>query len=281
MTPSNAAVAKEFGVSAEWVRQIVGRSPQAWKRKLAAVKAAAAETVEAERRAKIDAVNTYILEHPDAPLQDIAAAAGVAPEQVFPMIHPDTRVHRLTTPTSGPSPTKFTNEEMLAVMKEASELSFRERGSVLTLPWYNDNKKPEWPAGTMYTMRFGSWGLAMREAGLETTRIVTGKPREDRIDEEQLLLWIAHFLNDCIATGAAPSAGMYTTWRSQQPDRGAGIPSLGLLRLRFGTWNSAKEKAAGLLDAYRQPDGTIALDTPDKISRKRRGTWAEEGRLRN
>lgn len=99
---------------------------------------------------------------------------------------------------------------------------------------YNDSRVPGDPSFTTYVLRFGSWGEACRQAGLNVSARTSPAVPNWSIDE--LYASVSTYLGDAKRQGQTPTRNGYEVWRKANSTP---LPSAATLRVRTGkSWTA-------------------------------------------
>lgn len=220
---SLAKIGNKFGITRERVRQILEagqvkrRSPGAYQR----------IQREAWLEENADAVGAaWERHHNVGAVIDEFAGRGVPSTWVRLAL--GDRVHQSIAP-SRPNVKRRSDEDLLSHVIAAAK-----GGTTLTQAAYvaYREQNPSAPTSATLANRFGSWNAAVERAGLVPRASNRGSYRR-KWTTDQVRSWVVRFVADCGAQGVRPSAVRYERWQREHED----APSLGLVRLRVGSWS--------------------------------------------
>lgn len=101
--------------------------------------------------------------------------------------------------------------------------------NTLSAKRYNNTRVPGDPSFTTYVLRFGSWGEACRQAGLNVSTRTSPAVPSWSLDE--LHSTVRRYLTESEQAGRVPTRNGYEAWRKTQP---TALPSAATLRVRTG-----------------------------------------------
>jgi DNA-binding CsgD family transcriptional regulator len=247
------AIADEFGLTRERVRQII-RSADGPSRADAAA-ARRARRVDDRQALRERALRVWG-ETPAITLDDLAQGLGVTTTELRAALGKD--AGRVLV-SSRPGQAVFTDEMLREHLRRAAELA----GEPLTVRKYNEVRSQFGGASSpLVLQRFGSWRSACEAAGVATGRPVRMNYRR-RWSHEQLVEAVAAYLREPDSRG---SFADYEQWAR----RTSGAPSGQTIRTQFGSWSIAKSEALALLasspgpiGAWLRPGGSGGSDRRD------------------
>lgn len=165
---------------------------------------------------------------------------------------------------------RYAREELLASLVAAAGTA----DGNLTTEMYarHVSENPTWPDGRaapgpqVMMLRFGSWGGAVRAAGLPANHPSGPARRFD--DPDELLAAVVRCWRD---DNAPPSVQRYEEWQREQED----APSGATARKRLGSWNTALVRAWQVVHGIRldqdDPDIAVPETVPDAPAAESRG----------
>ena len=158
---------------------------------------------------------------------------------------------------------RYAREELLDSLRAAAATA----GGILTAAKYRDyivgnprlpDGRPR-PSGQAMGLRFGSWGDALRAAGLDANPHAGPAKQFDAADALDALVACWQDL------GSPPTVGDYDTWQRGK----AGRPGSSIARRLLGPWNTALVRAwqvvHGITLDQDDPDTTVPETTGDDV----------------
>lgn len=241
---SLAAIAEEFGMTRERVRQIVreqGGPGRADVRRIRQAKEATA------REALRDRCLEHLSWHPGLTLTELAQALEVEPGDVRDALGSERR--RLLAPKPR-HVRRATDEDLLGELRLAGGLI---RGPLTGAAYDRIARGLGLPSRAHQIQRFGSWARACELAG-----VTPGKPSRAaytrRWTAEEMLGWVARYLRQPSCRGTY--AG-YSDYARRTPD----APSAETVRITIGPWGQVKA-AALRLAAEGVPGSSPSIPEP-------------------
>ncbi len=225
-----AAIAEEFGMTRERVRQIVVKNGGADRAEVRRVRAAQDEQSHLALRNRCLA---HLDSHAGLTLDALAVAMGATPGDVRAALGSDAR--RLLAPKPRHQPGRLSDEELLGELRLASGLI---RGP-LTGGAYDRIARGLGLHSRMHLIhRFGTWIAACERAG-----VTPGQPRRGAYrrawTSEQMLAWVARYLRQPDSRGTFSD---YSAFARRTP----GAPSGETVRVTIGPWSAIKAQALRL-----------------------------------
>lgn len=240
-TRTLSAVGKEFGVSREWVRQVVrdcGISAEDVER----IRATDAEKRRAEDAANLRGalLNALGADSSIATLDELARASAVPLRSIHAhrahlgTVHSELRSRLRNRQSALQSNVRhYSDEDILRALRRVSATL---DGRPVTAPAYVRESGEGEPSLALINTRFGGFVAACTAAGVPT---LGHRPKPSRYSEADYLAAIARCAED-INGGDLSALGSlaYASWAQAN-----GKPSLSRVRQIFGNWNRAKMAA--------------------------------------
>lgn len=219
---SLANIGDRFGLTRERIRQILAagnvdrRDPGAYQRVIREAWLEANTDAVLASWEKHRDIGAVLADFSDAPSTWVRLVVGDRIKQARP--RPRSNVRRRT------------DEEILAHVRAAAA-----GNDTLTQSKYREYRDTHPAAVTTATLvhRFGSWNGTMVAAGL-TPRASTVERYKRRWNDNEVREWVTKYVHHCEAVGRRPSSAYYEQWQREHD----GAPSLGLVRIRVGSWAS-------------------------------------------
>lgn len=144
------------------------------------------------------------------------------------------------SPKSKHKGNKYTDEEILACIREAAEV-LTDNFSHTTFDEYRSNRTfedgREWPTHQTATLRFNKWSNACEKA-----EVIPGRTLRDnyspRWTEEDCVAAVAAFVEYQWEQGGKATVGAYDQWQ-----RGRDVPATATVRHRLDSWPLAVQRA--------------------------------------
>ena len=140
-----------------------------------------------------------------------------------------------------PAPTKngpliYTDAQMISALRRHAQGQ-----KTLSRKAYEQRRASNDPSTGSFERRFGSWGNAVRLAGL------TARPQDPQL-RGTTTKWSRDQLVDalvqCLHETENTSLPVYSAWReAQEPERRAELPPATSIRFRLGSWSHATQLA--------------------------------------
>lgn len=233
------AIARDYGISRERVRQIVqARSGLGARTGLADQRAKRAFLTATARAEEL------IRDKPDATAKEIGDESGLDTDQVRRLMGIDEALRRQRPRQIEPD---ITDQDLWREMRRVAGLP---GGNPLTSNFYDENRAPGTLGSVRITQRHQTWRLACAKAGVSARR----PPRSTysrKWSEDQMLDWVSDYLDST----DNPSYARFGDWLKGQP----GAPSSQTVRNSLGNWTTILHKAVDHRQAngHRPPDSTL------------------------
>jgi transcriptional regulator with XRE-family HTH domain len=222
------AIGSQFGVTRERVRQILQKVDGPTVHDLKVLR----ESIKVEQLSTLRSqVLDLVKKNPRLTLNEVSSLLKVSVSDVTKIL--SARDLKLFSRALRQSPSKWSDEEIVSILQEASTLEFP-----LTVAAYSKLLEEGYlkgPSAARVSQRFRSWQEACDFAGVEPGSRT--RPLDtSRWTDEDLKASIILYLNLPQSSGAV---GDYDFWASGQDD----VPSSGTLRKRLGPWNLIRNQA--------------------------------------
>lgn len=227
-------IARDFGISAERVRQIAAPRVEMKERK-----AKVRERKDSQRHtASVEALALAVkiaAQSPHATTADIARQAGdVTREEVEEALGNEETLRRaaLARPPLGRQHSK---EGIIVAIKRVAEVG----GAPVTMSLYRKHSVEGEPSTETILSLYGAWRDACAAAGVAAGGS-SSAIRRQRWSDDALVAEAAIFYRE---KGSRASMEDYSTWAKAQDDK----PSAALLRRRLGSWGAVRTRVAAVL----------------------------------
>lgn len=218
---SYAVVARDFGISAERVRQLSVAYLTPEIAPIRKERMAARRTAQRKEKAR-----EYAVGKPDATLVEIARVAGVSRPEAAAALGTAAVPRKLRAER----PQQYTDAECFAALRRAAGADGQ---APVSMAAYNRaNADLDAPSDYTLVLRFGSWARACEAAGVRPGATPNRSYTATWSDAE-LREWVFRFFRE-VGLDPLPSMPAYTRWAGQQPGR---APSAITLRNRLGRWS--------------------------------------------
>lgn len=157
---------------------------------------------------------------------EVAAATGVSEAMTRDILRGN---RGLLSHAGGGQSQQFTSDDLLNSLRQAASVL----GEPLSQSKYKSWRKS--PSASVIVARFTSWNRACRTAGVEPQE--AKRSYEQQFDDDEILEWLRSYL---IAPRSAGTMSGYDEWRHRS---GFTAPSAATIRVRFGSWATAKSAA--------------------------------------
>lgn len=227
-------IARDFGLSAERVRQIAAPRVEVQERKARASQRRNSQRHHATSEALARAVQ-IAKNSPDATTADVARQAGdVTRLEVEEVLGKEETLRRAAL-ARRPLGRQYSKDSIIAAIKRVAESS----GTPVTMSLYREHSIDGDPSTETILSLYGAWRDACADAGGPSGATSSG-PRRQRWSDDDLIAEAATFYREM---GSRASMEDYSAWAKKHGDK----PSAALLRRRLGSWGEVRTRAAAVL----------------------------------
>lgn len=235
------SIAKDYGITAERVRQIANRELTARGITTPAPKPTPAPKTPtpAEHAHALTTITTIAANNPHYPLTTIATTAGhgVTTTDVTNALGPVETLRRQAN-LRRELGAKYTRDACISALRSVA--AHLDPETHLTIETYTTHALPDAPSASTILARFNaSWVTACTAAGI-TPGMPPRKTYERRFTDQDMLQAAVDFFRD---NGAQATMPAYMDWAAKSPNR----PAASTLRKHFGSWGKTRLAAAAQL----------------------------------